>query len=76
MGFPSAERPSANPTGETLTTGAPRFETRTNEKPAETVLASLILIVQVPVPLHAPDQPVKVDPLLGVAINVTLVPLT
>jgi hypothetical protein len=30
--------------------------------------------VQVDVPVHAPDQPVKVYPELGVAVSVTIVP--
>jgi len=31
--------------------------------------------LQAPLPLHAPPQPVKVDPLAGVAVSVTVVPL-
>ena len=31
--------------------------------------------VQAPVPVQSPPQPVKVDPLLGVAVSVTRVPL-
>lgn len=31
--------------------------------------------VQVPVPLHAPDQPANVEPELGAAVSVTDVPL-
>jgi hypothetical protein len=31
--------------------------------------------MQVPVPLHAPDQPANVAPVLGVAVSVTGVPL-
>ena len=43
---------------------------------AVTLLAASIVTVQVPVVLvQAPDQPVKVLPLLGVAVRVTLVPL-
>ena len=34
-----------------------------------------MLTVQVPVPVHAPLQPVKVLPVAGVAVRVTLVPL-
>jgi hypothetical protein len=30
--------------------------------------------LQVPVPLHAPDQPANVDPALGAAVSVTEVP--
>jgi hypothetical protein len=42
---------------------------------AVTLLACVTVTVQVPVPLHAPLQPVKVDPVAGVAVNVTFVPL-
>ena len=42
---------------------------------AVTLLASLMLTVQLPVPLHAPLQPVKVLPVSGVAVRVTLAPL-
>jgi hypothetical protein len=31
--------------------------------------------LQVPVPLHPPDQPANVEPALGVAVRVTAVPL-
>jgi len=44
-------------------------------KVAVMLLAASIVTEQVPVPLHAPDQPVKVLPLLGVAVRVILVPL-
>ncbi|MBK7001894.1 MAG: hypothetical protein IPH35_18575 [Rhodoferax sp.] len=42
---------------------------------AITLLAAVILTVQVPVPLHAPPQPAKLLPAAGVAASVTLVPL-
>src|SRR2546426_3524880 len=44
---------------------------------AVTAWATLIVTTQLPVPLHpAPLQPVNADPLAGVAVNVTDVPLT
>src|SRR5262245_56007726 len=33
-----------------------------------------MVTVQVPVPVHAPLQPVKVEPAAGIAVNVTLPP--
>jgi len=45
------------------------------EKVAVTVIAAVIVTVQVPVPEHPPpDQPVKVYPLFGEAVKVTDVP--
>ncbi len=41
---------------------------------AVTLRAWLIVTVQVPVPVHAPLQPVKVEPLAAAAVNVTLAP--
>jgi hypothetical protein len=41
---------------------------------AVTFRAALIVTVQVPVPLQAPDQPVKVEPAVGAAVRVTDVP--
>lgn len=43
---------------------------------AVTDFAASIVTEQVPVPVHAPDQPVNEKPLFGVATNVTAVPLT
>ena len=37
--------------------------------------AALIVTKHVPVPLHAPLQPVKLDPAAGVAVSVTGVPV-
>ena len=37
-------------------------------------MACVSVTVQVPLPLHAPLQPAKVDRHLGVAVRVTLVP--
>src|SRR5262245_66505469 len=44
-------------------------------KVAVTDIAALIVTVQVPVPVQAPLQPVKVAPAAGVAVSVTAVPL-
>jgi hypothetical protein len=44
-------------------------------KVAVTEVAAVIVTVHVPVPEHPPpDQPVKVYPLFGEAVNVTAVP--
>ena len=43
-------------------------------KEAVTVLLSLMVTLQVPVPVHAPLQPVKVEPGEGAAVRVTIVP--
>jgi hypothetical protein len=43
-------------------------------KVAVTDFAEVIVTVQVPVPVHAPDQPVKVDPVVAAAVKVTDVP--
>jgi hypothetical protein len=42
---------------------------------ADTLCAEFIVTMQLPVPLQAPPQPVKLQPLAGVAVNVTGVPL-
>ena len=42
---------------------------------AVTLRAWVMLTVQVPVPEHDPLQPVKVEPVVGVAVRVTLVPV-
>ena len=42
---------------------------------AVTDRAWLIVTLQVPVPEQFPDQPEKTDPLAGVAVSVTLVPV-
>jgi hypothetical protein len=41
---------------------------------AVTLRAAVMLTVQVPVPVHAPLQPVKVEPAAGAAVRVTDVP--
>lgn len=43
---------------------------------AVTALFALIVTVHVPVPEHAPLQPVNTDPAAALACNVTCVPLT
>ena len=44
-------------------------------KVAVTERAAVMLTVQVLVPVHAPLQPLKVEPAAGVAVNVTAMPL-
>ena len=44
-------------------------------KEAVTVRAWDIVTWQVPVPLHAPLQPANLEPLAGLAVKVTTVPL-
>jgi hypothetical protein len=41
---------------------------------AVTVLAASIVTTQLPVPVHAPDQPLKVELLSADAVKVTIVP--
>jgi hypothetical protein len=43
-------------------------------KVAVTLLSEVMVTVQDPVPVQAPDHPVNVDPADAVAVNVTLVP--
>ena len=43
-----------------------------NEAVADSFLSSVR--VQAPVPEHAPDQPLKVEPLAGAAVSLTAVP--
>ena len=38
------------------------------------LLPSMVTVHVVDVPVHAPDQPVSVEPAVGVAVNVTVVP--
>jgi hypothetical protein len=45
------------------------------ENVALTACTALIVTVQVPVPVQAPFQPVNVDPVAGVAVKATAVPL-
>jgi hypothetical protein len=42
---------------------------------AVTVWLELIVRVHLPVPEQAPDHPANVDPLFGVAVSVTTVPV-
>lgn len=41
---------------------------------AVTVTFEFMVTVQLPVPEHAPDHPLNVEPLLGIAVRVTTVP--
>src|SRR5258706_3908322 len=41
---------------------------------APTLAAAFMVTVQAPVPEHAPVQPVKVEPAVGVGVSVTIVP--
>ena len=41
---------------------------------AVTLFAASIVTWQVPVPLHAPDQPAKVLPLSGIAVRLKMTP--
>jgi hypothetical protein len=42
---------------------------------AVTDLAAVMVVVQVPVPLHPPpDQPANTEPTAGTAVSVTVVP--
>jgi hypothetical protein len=42
---------------------------------AVTEVFAVGVTLHVPVPVHAPDQPVKVEPVFGVAVSVMAVPL-
>ena len=55
-----------------LSSAFPSAEARLNV--AVTALAADMVTTQVDVPLHAPDQPLKTEPPLGVAVKVTLAP--
>ncbi len=44
-------------------------------KVADTLFAALMVTMQLPVPLQAPPQPVKVQPLAGASLSVTCAPL-
>lgn len=56
-------------------TGAAVLFDAKGSKSAYTDCGSFKMIVQAPVPEHAPDQPLKVDPLGATAVSVTDVPL-
>lgn len=75
--------PQVMPAGELLTEPLPLPESATVScgpldadvlNVAVTDAAEETMMLQLPVPLHAPDQPAKVDPLLAVAVSVTDVP--
>jgi hypothetical protein len=74
------DEPQEMPAG-TLVTGPlpapalPTLKACARWKVATTLFAASMLTVQVlAIPLHAPDQPPKIEPLFGEAVNVTLVP--
>jgi hypothetical protein len=69
------------PAGELVTVPIPVTPTlsvlggaEADENVAETLCAAFIVTVQLPVPLHAPPQPAKLDPAAGVAVRLTCVP--
>jgi len=68
------------PDGELVTVPAPVPDLATVRanvcmlKVAVTDLAELMLTTQLPVPVHAPLQPAKVEPEAAVAVSVTEVP--
>ena len=59
----------------TLLTATARLK-RCRAKLAVTDRAALIVTVQTPVPVHAPFQPLKIDPDAALARRVTGVPLS
>ena len=59
----------------TLLTATARLK-RCRVKVAVTDCAALIVTVQAPVPVHAPLQPLKIDPDAALARRVTGVPLS
>ena len=70
--MPGGELPTAPlPLGLTLTDRAKLLCVNV----AETLVAAFIVTVQPPVPLHAPPQPVKLQPAAGAAVKLTWVPL-
>src|SRR6266545_1229276 len=74
--------PQLIPTGELVTVPepAPAFVTvsvwLTSAKVAVTARSWSIVTVQAPVPLQAPPQPLKLEPVAAVAVSVTTVPCT
>ena len=52
------------------------LETGIRSNAAVAVLLSFMSRLQVPVPVQAPLQPVKLEPLSGVAVRTTIVPLS
>lgn len=55
--------------------GSDRIGAVTSAKLAVTVVLAVRVTLQLPVPEQAPLQPVKLDPVSGVAVRVTVVPL-
>jgi hypothetical protein len=75
--------PQLMPAGELLTDPVPLPDNSTDScgplvvavlNVAVTDVAADAMMLHVPVPLHAPDHPANVDPLLGVAASVMAVP--
>jgi hypothetical protein len=78
--FPLQVEPQSIPAGELVTVppGVPMTETDTageSVKVADTLCAESMVSEQVlALPLHAPPQPLKIQPLAGVSVKVTSVP--
>jgi hypothetical protein len=70
--------PQSIPAGELVTVPpAPMTETVSEEvcvNVAKTFCAAFMVTTQLPAPLQAPSQPLKLQPLAGVALKVTCVP--
>ena len=76
---PKQVSPQKIPAGDEVTEPGPVVVTESvrvvRVKVAVTVDADVTVTTHVPLPVHAPDQPANVEPVAGVAISVTTVPL-